>query len=67
MMLFTAGAMTILGGIDESQMQTTILERLTSTEEAFANSEIAITFNPVYIGLVRDPKGVCIPAVFIPY
>lgn len=54
MILYSTGAMAILGNLEESQMQTFIVERLASTNQAFINSEVPITFNPVYIGLVRS-------------
>lgn len=39
--------------VTAAQMETTIVESLVWTNEAFSNSEVPVTFNLVYTGMVR--------------
>lgn len=52
MYLYTGAALTLLGGISNEQMASIIFGGLVSTNAAFANSEINLTFNLVFVGLV---------------
>ena len=54
MYLYTEGGKTVLGGISDTQMQTTIATALVTTNEAMTNSEIDLEISPVHIGLVRS-------------
>lgn len=53
MVLYSAQALTALGGITSQQMETIICESLVGTNKAFTNSEVSVYFNPVHIGVVR--------------
>lgn len=53
MLLYSEEAKLLLGGITDAQMQTTIVESLVWTNNAFVNSEVDVSVFPVYIGEVR--------------
>lgn len=53
MYLYTEGGRTVLGGISDTQMQTTIATGVATTNQAMINSDIDLEISPVHIGLVR--------------
>lgn len=53
MVLYSNQAMSYLGGVSAEQMESYIYENMAWTNQAFINSEISLSFNIVYLGLVR--------------
>lgn len=60
MVLYSTQAMAYLGGISAEQMESYIYENMAWTNGAFINSGIALSFNIVYLGLVREGLRVAI-------
>ena len=59
MVLYGRASLTSLGRISSAQMDTTVIESLATTNVAFANSEVAVYFNPVHVGPVRLIRRAC--------
>ena len=57
MYLYTEGGKDVLGGISDTQMQTTLATALATSNQAMDNSAIDLTLSLVYIGLVRRFPG----------
>lgn len=53
MVLYSRSALDT-SGITAQQMETIILESLVGTNQAFVNSKVSASVNPVHIGLVRQ-------------
>lgn len=52
MYLYNEAAMLQIGGVSPAQMASIIFGALASTNEAFVNSLIPLTFNLAYVGRV---------------
>lgn len=66
MVLYTSESLIALGGISAEQMETNIIESTARTNEAFANSNVALFFRAVHIGLVREfRKYLSCPRTFV--
>lgn len=55
MYLYTEGAKDVLGGISDTQMQSTLATGLATANEAMTNSGIDLVLSLVHVGLVRLP------------
>lgn len=55
MYLYTEGGKNVLGGISDTQMQSTLATGLATANEAMTNSGIGLVLSLVHVGLVRLP------------
>ena len=53
MYLYTEGGKDVLGGISDTQMQTTLATALATANEAMNNSDIGLSLSLTHVGLVR--------------
>lgn len=56
MVLYSSESLISLGGITIVQMETYIIEATARANEAFVNSNVALSLKPVHIGPVRKHR-----------